>query len=125
MAPLARQLFARGSIDSSWLSLKNFEADLQYAVRHPGADLHHADGDLSVFGDTIEEMRSWLCFQSEKEKADRAAAWYSSRVQAPERNPMRVVGRNDPCPCGSGKKFKKCCLNADRDGEAGSAIKLS
>jgi tetratricopeptide (TPR) repeat protein len=20
-------------------------------------------------------------------------------------------GRNDPCPCGSGKKFKKCCLN--------------
>ena len=23
------------------------------------------------------------------------------------------VGRNDPCPCGSGKKFKKCCLNKD------------
>ncbi len=22
----------------------------------------------------------------------------------------RSVGRNDPCPCGSGKKFKKCCL---------------
>jgi uncharacterized protein YecA (UPF0149 family) len=21
------------------------------------------------------------------------------------------VGRNDPCSCGSGKKFKKCCLN--------------
>lgn len=21
------------------------------------------------------------------------------------------IGRNDPCPCGSGKKFKKCCLN--------------
>jgi len=20
------------------------------------------------------------------------------------------VGRNDPCPCGSGKKFKKCCM---------------
>ncbi|MBO5682279.1 MAG: SEC-C domain-containing protein, partial [Lentisphaeria bacterium] len=19
------------------------------------------------------------------------------------------IGRNDPCPCGSGKKFKKCC----------------
>jgi hypothetical protein len=25
-------------------------------------------------------------------------------------NPFRGVGRNDPCPCGSGKKFKKCCL---------------
>jgi hypothetical protein len=22
---------------------------------------------------------------------------------------MEKVGRNDPCPCGSGKKFKKCC----------------
>jgi hypothetical protein len=21
-----------------------------------------------------------------------------------------MIGRNDPCPCGSGKKFKKCCL---------------
>ena len=24
---------------------------------------------------------------------------------------MGVIGRNDPCPCGSGRKFKKCCLN--------------
>ncbi|MGF1768981.1 SEC-C domain-containing protein [Enterovibrio makurazakiensis] len=24
-------------------------------------------------------------------------------------NPYKSVGRNDPCPCGSGKKFKKCC----------------
>ena len=23
---------------------------------------------------------------------------------------VRDVGRNDPCPCGSGKKYKKCCL---------------
>jgi len=23
------------------------------------------------------------------------------------------AGRNNPCPCGSGKKFKKCCLNPD------------
>jgi hypothetical protein len=22
------------------------------------------------------------------------------------------VGRNEPCPCGSGKKFKKCCIGA-------------
>lgn len=29
---------------------------------------------------------------------------------APIVNPMRNVGRNDPCPCGSGKKAKKCCL---------------
>ncbi|WP_425373164.1 SEC-C metal-binding domain-containing protein [Klebsiella pneumoniae] len=24
------------------------------------------------------------------------------------RNPLKAVGRNDPCPCGSEKKFKKC-----------------
>jgi uncharacterized protein YecA (UPF0149 family) len=29
------------------------------------------------------------------------------------------VGRNDPCPCGSGKKYKKCCLA--RDEAAGRA----
>jgi hypothetical protein len=29
----------------------------------------------------------------------------------PFRNPTAKVGRNDPCPCGSGKKFKKCCGN--------------
>ncbi len=25
------------------------------------------------------------------------------------KDPAAAVGRNDPCPCGSGKKFKKCC----------------
>jgi SEC-C motif-containing protein len=30
--------------------------------------------------------------------------------QEPVRNPLRELGRNDPCPCGSGKKYKKCCL---------------
>jgi hypothetical protein len=25
------------------------------------------------------------------------------------------IGRNDPCPCGSGKKYKKCCLLQDEE----------
>jgi preprotein translocase subunit SecA len=25
----------------------------------------------------------------------------------------KKVGRNDPCPCGSGKKYKKCCLEKE------------
>jgi uncharacterized protein len=25
------------------------------------------------------------------------------------------IGRNEPCPCGSGRKYKKCCGAADRD----------
>ena len=26
-----------------------------------------------------------------------------------EKSKMEKVGRNDPCPCGSGKKYKNCC----------------
>jgi tetratricopeptide (TPR) repeat protein len=28
---------------------------------------------------------------------------------------MAKTGRNDPCPCGSGKKYKKCCLAKDEE----------
>ena len=27
------------------------------------------------------------------------------------------IGRNDPCPCGSGKKYKKCCMDKDQAAE--------
>lgn len=27
------------------------------------------------------------------------------------------IGRNDPCPCGSGKKYKKCCISSDKEFE--------
>ena len=30
---------------------------------------------------------------------------------------MDKIGRNDPCPCGSGKKYKHCCLEKDRAAE--------
>ena len=26
---------------------------------------------------------------------------------------MSKIGRNDPCPCGSGKKYKQCCINKE------------
>ncbi len=41
---------------------------------------------------------------------------------------MSQVGRNDPCPCGSGRKFKRCCLNKEQpsgaytSGERNSAL---
>ncbi|HKM37804.1 MAG TPA: SEC-C metal-binding domain-containing protein [Thiopseudomonas sp.] len=28
--------------------------------------------------------------------------------QEPILNPLKAIGRNDPCPCDSGKKYKKC-----------------
>ncbi len=32
------------------------------------------------------------------------------------------VGRNDLCPCGSGKKYKRCCLDLDRQGGSGHLV---
>lgn len=37
---------------------------------------------------------------------------------------MPRTGRNDPCPCGSGKKYKHCCLEKDRAAELAPAIAL-
>ncbi len=34
-----------------------------------------------------------------------------SRLQPLSAAPPRKIGRNEPCPCGSGRKYKHCCLN--------------
>ncbi len=46
--------------------------------------------NIQTFGDTLDEYRQKM---------------------GPPPSPMRTekAGRNDPCPCGSGKKYKKCC----------------
>ena len=46
-----------------------------------------------------------LTFDPEKQKE-----LYKEQKQSQTvRNEGPKVGRNDPCPCGSGKKYKKCC----------------
>ncbi|MDR2201669.1 MAG: preprotein translocase subunit SecA [Clostridiales bacterium] len=35
--------------------------------------------------------------------------------KAPAQNVNKSVGRNDPCPCGSGKKYKQCCWDKDHN----------
>ncbi len=35
---------------------------------------------------------------------------------------MKKPGRNEPCPCGSGRKYKKCCLHAPKPGVGGTFI---
>ena len=42
-----------------------------------------------------------------KELSDECA---KSRIESYYRQNHKKVGRNDPCPCGSGKKYKKCCI---------------
>ena len=45
-----------------------------------------------------------------------AAAVKSEVKKIPVRKEKKV-GPNDPCPCGSGKKYKKCCMQKDKMGE--------
>ena len=46
-----------------------------------------------------------------------AAATQTSVKKQPVRNAAKKVGPNDPCPCGSGKKYKKCCMQKDKTAE--------
>ena len=50
---------------------------------------------------TISEMEYWACFYAERRSKNPG--------NLISRASKKKVGRNDPCPCGSGKKYKKCC----------------
>ncbi|CAH2603731.1 conserved protein of unknown function [Rhodovastum atsumiense] len=111
LVPLVEQAFARNLIDPSFLALSDFREDLRKA-QQPGAP---ADAilsrmkDLSSLDDAVEHLSRWDSFQPKPAREER---WTPDLLPPtePVRNPLRDVGRNDPCPCGSGKKFKKCCL---------------
>ena len=46
-----------------------------------------------------------------------AAATNSMVKKQPVRTAAKKVGPNDPCPCGSGKKYKKCCMQKEKMAE--------
>ena len=50
-----------------------------------------------------------------KETSAAGASDGSAVKKAPIRNASKKVGPNDPCPCGSGKKYKKCCMQKDKE----------
>jgi uncharacterized protein len=74
---------------------------------------------LALCGDVPDEVRAELTTERRQGILDQlpatlqviAAFWRQPDQGFPRREPLRSakVGRNEPCPCGSGKKFKKCC----------------
>jgi uncharacterized protein len=81
---------------------------------------NHPDPSMRPYDKAIDaEMREKLIIGAAA-GVMRIYRYFRSRTE-PEtnfRNPtdtfrrvMPKVGRNDPCPCGSGKKFKHCCAN--------------
>lgn len=112
LKPLVEQAFARGLISDTWLSLAHFEEDLELTIEDPAALPHRSLGEYSLFGDTIEELSGWHCFSPEAQRRARRRSTRPNQLVLSRSymNPFRKIGRNDPCPCASGKKFKKCCL---------------
>lgn len=64
-------------------------------------------------------IRDWLDFYSPEEVARRQERWAQEDgrprpdIQAPKKPPRDaiIIDRNAPCPCGSGKTYKRCCWN--------------
>jgi len=113
LEPLVREAFRRGFIDEMSTSLKDFEDDLRQACAgRPLQPWQHKE--YEPFGDVIDELSGWAGFKPKQPRDHSASDWRSDPWPAmPARNPFRNVGRNDPCPCGSGKKFKKCCIGKE------------
>ena len=75
---------------------------------------------FGMFEDMLERLRrtvtmalSHVELRSPEEQQEQAAAQQRAAQQsakaAPQASAQQKVGRNDPCPCGSGKKYKHCC----------------
>ena len=74
--------------------------------------------------DTYASMKRWVWFRSNESIPSQPLplthdfTYYDDKVWSNMDNSSPTIirdgakiGRNDPCPCGSGKKYKKCCLH--------------
>ncbi len=110
---IVKRAFDRGFIDRHWIGFEHFEHDVEWAARHPDVPRHSQDDEYTLFGDTVDELSRWYGFSDEaRGHRERLLQEIEAEIaeSEPYRNPFRGVGRNDPCPCGSGKKFKRCCI---------------
>ena len=72
----------------------------EYIKKHPNI-LHEDDYKNTFIDDAIKEMEYLKDVSKDDEDI---ASNYSETVRTEPK-----IGRNQPCPCGSGKKYKKCC----------------
>ncbi len=91
-AALDRDSMRAWSLGSTWLGLEVEGSELIDTHAFVTFTAHWHDGD----GEHRHRERSAFVQQ--------AGHWYFIDPTAPLK-----AGRNDPCPCGSGQKFKKCC----------------
>ena len=96
-----RQSYADGLADKGFADLQGIERDLL----NPGQRIHT---NYALITDAIAEMQWWACFQPQRVTRPTTSQLVAPSPAASLQRKFNV-GRNDPCPCGSGKKHKKCC----------------
>lgn len=104
LAPAVEQRFS--TMPADMMEPRHFNELLADAVMDP-SDLSRFDRLHVGFIDDIGAAFDWV-------RPRKDDGWEDGERLVPERNPLRTVGRNDPCICGSGRKYKKCCLSAGK-----------
>lgn len=117
LAGVVKRAFARGLIDPLAMKYDHFHQDLGRTLADPDRLSGFRHDRTEPLDDAIGELSGWYAFSdaAKREQERRAAGMGGTGPEPstglqPAINPFKEVGRNDPCPCGSGKKFKKCCL---------------
>ncbi|QAA30454.1 SEC-C metal-binding domain-containing protein [Clostridium manihotivorum] len=105
--------FIMGFVDGINESLKNpydletVEADQELAFDINFEQLYF--NMLDAKADYLYELPQWEGIFSVEKRKEIAVQYRESKIVRNENK----IGRNDPCPCGSGKKYKKCCGKAE------------
>jgi hypothetical protein len=107
-----RSAFADGRIAPGWCDEADFDALLTAAITRPNDRMRLEAEYMGYLDDVPAALERFV--EPEEDVADdddSEVIWpIWPELGGPAHNPYRDVGRNDPCPCGSGKKFKRCCL---------------
>ncbi len=75
----------------------------------------HIHNGVQLGETTKANSRAFIKVMPKQKKAPATKTAKPTKKAAPRKKPKKKevleakVGRNDPCPCGSGKKYKKCC----------------
>jgi len=118
LAPLVERAWDEGRIPEGIVERRHFQADLARAEREPGDSGRFTEDHLGYIEDVLQAL-GWTRYAGgDEDDGDGGSSEADEPLEdddwqlagEPAVNPWRDVGRNDPCPCGSGKKFKKCCL---------------
>ena len=112
LAPLVHRAWDEGRVDSHMLERGDFEDDLAEAEFAPDDAARFKRAGLGYIEDVLAALEWTQALADDGEESEEMPAPWLLPGAVPTVNPWRQVGRNDPCPCGSGKKAKKCCLGS-------------